>query len=55
MLDLEEVVEAMEEVVRLAKEAGEHGSAEGWVLLGDLYLVRKAWRTLKDDGLRDGD
>ncbi|GAA5955010.1 hypothetical protein JCM21900_002759 [Sporobolomyces salmonicolor] len=34
-----EVEEGMKEVVRLATEAGEKGSAEAWVLLGDLYLT----------------
>ncbi|GAA5863624.1 hypothetical protein JCM1840_000083 [Sporobolomyces johnsonii] len=35
----DEVEEGMKEVVRLAKEAAEKGSAEAWVLLGDLYLT----------------
>lgn len=39
MLDQEEVGQAMNEVLRLARQAAEAGSAEAWLLLGDLHLV----------------
>ncbi|GAA6035230.1 hypothetical protein JCM8097_006429 [Rhodosporidiobolus ruineniae] len=38
VLDEEETAEGMKEVVALARQAGEKGSAEGWLLVGDLYL-----------------
>lgn len=40
VLDADEIDEGMREVLELAKEAGEKGAAQGFVLLGDLYLVR---------------
>ncbi|GAA5988858.1 hypothetical protein JCM11641_005045 [Rhodosporidiobolus odoratus] len=39
VLDEEETVEGMLEVVELARQAGEKGSAEAWLLLGDIYLT----------------
>ncbi|GAA5849904.1 hypothetical protein JCM8547_000949 [Rhodosporidiobolus lusitaniae] len=39
VLDEEETAEGMREVVELAREAGEKGSPEAWVMLGDLYLT----------------
>lgn len=41
VLDDGEVKEAMAEVTRLARQAAEAGSAEAWVLLGDLHLVSR--------------
>lgn len=38
-LDESETEQAMEEVLRLARQAADSGSAEAWVLLGDLHLV----------------
>lgn len=40
ILDEDEVEQAMEDVLRLARQAAESGSAEAWILLGDLHLVR---------------
>ncbi|GAA6051264.1 hypothetical protein JCM3770_006785 [Rhodotorula araucariae] len=39
VLDPDETAEGMREVVRMAEEAGEKGSPEAYVLLGDLYLT----------------
>ncbi|BGP36845.1 ERAD-associated protein [Rhodotorula kratochvilovae] len=39
VLDPEETAEGMREVLQLAQEAGEKGSAEAYVLLGDLLLT----------------
>ncbi|BGP12880.1 hypothetical protein JCM10213_005166 [Rhodosporidiobolus nylandii] len=39
VLDEDETREGMLEVVELARQAGEKGSAEAWLLLGDLYLT----------------
>ncbi|GAA5831897.1 hypothetical protein JCM11251_003924 [Rhodosporidiobolus azoricus] len=39
VLDEEETSEGMMEVVNLARQAGEKGSLEAWLLLGDLYLT----------------
>lgn len=44
VLAKEEVEEGMKEVLKLARDAGEKGSAEAWVLLGDLYLVSRLFR-----------
>ena len=39
VLEESEVDEAMQQVVRLARQAAEAGSPEAWVLLGDLHMV----------------
>jgi hypothetical protein len=40
VLDAEETAEGLKEVVELARQAGEKGSLDAWLLLGDIYLVR---------------
>ncbi|GAA6001639.1 hypothetical protein JCM10207_002243 [Rhodosporidiobolus poonsookiae] len=39
VLDEEETAEGMQEVLSLARQAGERGSAEAWLLLGALHLT----------------
>lgn len=43
VLEADEVAEGMREVLELARKAGEMGSAQGFVLVGDLYLVRRSF------------
>lgn len=46
VLDAEETTEGLIEVVELARQAGEKGSVDAWMLLGDLHLVRSALSSL---------
>lgn len=48
LLDEDEVAQAMNQVVTLARQAAQAGSSEAWTLLGDLHLVRSPARNIVD-------